>query len=151
MTTLTEFLQARLDEDELLAQAAAAFITGSHWRSHKDVVETAEDVDADYLARSVAVSGNWTVPEHIARHDPARVLAEVEGKRRIIADLLAEPHFLNNSEWYGCRAVAEGPGEDDVPTGRECTCGRDARLDQYLRLFALPFADHPDYDPGWKP
>lgn len=74
---LARFLLIQLAEDELLAQAAAALITGSHWRSHKDVVETAEDVAADYLARSVAVANNWTTPQHIARWDPAGVLADV--------------------------------------------------------------------------
>lgn len=58
--TLTEFLTARLDEDEALAQAAR------------------EDYRMDLrMARDMA--------QHSARHNPARVLREVEAKRAILA------------------------------------------------------------------
>ena len=60
--TLTEFLLARIAEDEAEARKA-----GPMWRNEW----SAEDVD---------------VTLHIERHDPARVLAECEAKRRIVAN-----------------------------------------------------------------
>jgi hypothetical protein len=80
MMTLAEFLAARLGEDEADAEAAC----GSHW--------TAQDPDDDYEADRVWVSGDrglvcragFRTADHIARHDPARVLREVEAMRGIL-------------------------------------------------------------------
>lgn len=58
-----------------------------------------------------------------------RVLAECEAKRRIIRAVKRNP----NAPWD-----AYAIGRDDV--GREV-----------LRLLALPYADHPDYRPEWRP
>jgi hypothetical protein len=55
---------------------------------------------------------------YVARHDPARVLAECAAKRRIIAAHEAADFALN----------------DDV-----------------IRLLALPYAEHPDFDEAWRP
>lgn len=58
--------------------------------------------------------------EHIARHDPARVLRDVEAKRRIIA-------LWERSEF--CERIA---------------------LDDVLDLLALPYADHPNFRQEWR-
>ena len=84
---------------------------------------------------------------HIARHDPARVLREVAAKRRTLAALDQRRHFLDNTEWYGCRAI-DG---DDRPTGAACSCGRDDEVLKQQRLLAEVFADHPDYRQEWAP
>jgi hypothetical protein len=66
--------------------------------------------------------------EHIARHDPARVLAECEAKRRIV-----EPWKYSENEemdWlYGAGAL-----------GRNFA----------MRALASVCADHPDYDDAWR-
>lgn len=69
--------------------------------------------------------------EHIARHDPVRVLAEVEVKRRIV-----DEHGPNE---YGLCDV--------------CVLNDDARRAPCptLRLLTLPYADHPDYRGEWRP
>lgn len=121
-TTLVESIRARLDEDEQAAKDARSAAPG--W-----FLERSEE-DED---------GPWPPNVHIARHDPARVLSEVEAKRQMVDELLAEPHFLDDREWYGCRAVTDGRDGEKVPTGRECTCGRDAMVERYLRLLALPY------------
>jgi hypothetical protein len=61
--------------------------------------------------------------QHAARHDPARVLREVDAKRRI----------LDAYENYD----REAP-ELDVP-------------DSVVRLLALPYADRPGYRDDWRP
>lgn len=123
MTTLTEFLTARLDEDEADAREADGEAT---WR----------DEGTWYLEgvnHSVVGPGEvaFTHPEfvgHIARHDPARVLAEVTAKRRIV-----ELHEDNARS-----AGVFGTQEEDASV-------------ETLRLLASVYADHPDYDEAWLP
>jgi hypothetical protein len=77
---LTEFLTARLDEDE----AAARELLRGHpgpWRVGlpSDVRDSAGEV-------VVADECHWSPMPHIARHDPARVLRDVAAKRAILAE-----------------------------------------------------------------
>lgn len=108
------FLNARLNEDEQLAQDADTspeMITG---------------IPRSYAAAPVAF--------HIARHNPPRVLADVDAKRRII-------------RWHF------GQPNDTTPYGEPvtiCHCGYDLPCTT-LRLLALPYADHPDYQQEWTP
>lgn len=60
MDELIAFVRAQLDEDERVARAAQEWT----WRPE--------------------LAAEFGSPEHIARWDPARVLAEVEAKRRIL-------------------------------------------------------------------
>ena len=68
--------------------------------------------------------------EWIARHDPARVLADVAQQRKMVDRLLAEPHMRINLGWeeWACDAIGERPGP--------CDCGRDDRVRGYLELLA---------------
>ena len=90
---LVDFLRARLDEDEAAARRAASYDDGA---SH-DVqgpagtwacLDEAEWFGASYRGGVIAPRIGYTnAPElgaHIARHDPARVLAEVEAKRAVV-------------------------------------------------------------------
>lgn len=83
-----------------------------------------------------------------------RVPAEVAAKRAILDDLIATEHFLNDREWYGCRAVTEAisadPDEPDVPTGQPCTCGRDADVLRRIRLLAQPCAGRDGWREEWR-
>ncbi len=111
---LVTFLRARLDEDEQIANAAPRY----DWTI--------------YLAGDPQ-SGEETeqrVLDHVIRHDPGRVLREVEAKRRIVAHLAS----VSLSPWP--ISLPDGYLEDA------------ARL---LKLLALPYADHPDYLPEWRP
>jgi hypothetical protein len=74
------------------------------------------------FGEEVAVTDHLNV-DHIMQWDPARVLAECEAKRRIIDQ--AEQWIENYDE------------------------GTDPMSAATLRLLALPYADHPDYDPKW--
>jgi hypothetical protein len=79
---LVAFLRARLDEDE---QAARETLwEGSGNKPDWELPSSATvDVGGDEF-----YAGDATIARHIARHDPARGLREVEAKRRIICDLV---------------------------------------------------------------
>lgn len=122
--TLTDFLLARIAEDEAGARAASP----GPWRiAGTDDERDDEDtwpgdvlaVDGIKAAESFALTDRqqFATAGHIARHDPARVLAECEAKRRIVE-------------------LCDGFDEQ----------GREVR-----QLLALPYADHPDYREEWKP
>jgi len=82
--TLTEFLLARIAEDEAFARTAMGDGDGwwASWNRPWD----------DGQHRDLAVDGvrlatlPTSIDEHVCRHDPARVLAECAAKRKIIAE-----------------------------------------------------------------
>jgi hypothetical protein len=124
---LVEFLRDRLDEDERQARAAMIY-QDANWRVEiSGIITTSAETDVYTDDRELA--------EHIARHDPARVLADVEAKREIV-----EQHAL-----VGDGAVClsychtRTPGE-----AQPWPC-------LTLRLLALPYVDHPEYQEEWKP
>ena len=81
LVELVDFLRARLDEDAELAAAASP----GPWRPSEESDEVLA-VDGITVADGFALSGRQlrATTDHIARHDPARVLAEVEAKRRLL-------------------------------------------------------------------
>jgi hypothetical protein len=108
--TLTEFLLARIGEDE-----AAAHQSEEYDRQHQPVND-AMDLNGWY--------------------DPARVLAECEAKRQIVAE-----HTIMTFR------MIEEPGQ---PLVDKCdSCGQNPC--PTLQLLALPYADDPAFDPEWKP
>ena len=107
--TLVEFLSARLDEDEAAAQEVHLVACEIHPQGMEDT---------------------WcTCPI------PARVLAEVEAKRRIV-----EEHSDTKEDVHECQGYIDD--RRSVAIWEHCPT---------LRLLALPYADHPDYDEEWKP
>ena len=119
--TLTEFLEARLAEDELTAQAA---IDGAaEWHAlyaYRDV----KDGDGHYVVLADSRYPTAEQAAHIALNSPARVLRQCEAARAVIAQFL--------------RLDALG----DV-------AGRIATSDA-LRQLARVHADHPDFDSAWE-
>src|SRR5690242_11064491 len=98
MDGLIEFLRARLDEDAEAARLAEA-VDPSPW--YEDVSEGTytrqrEGLDGVGLVRAADNVGLWdresssalsmaaVTSVHVARHDPARVLREVEAGRKLI-------------------------------------------------------------------
>ncbi|WP_405925443.1 DUF6221 family protein [Streptomyces sp. NBC_00035] len=80
---LARWLDEQLDEDERITRAAHGRTDGPlnvKWWTPEEVKTRLCD---DQIHMSDA--------EHIARHDPARVLREIEAKRRIIAEVTPEP------------------------------------------------------------
>jgi L-fucose mutarotase/ribose pyranase (RbsD/FucU family) len=118
--TLVEFLEARVIEDEIIANAASD--GAAHWHAlyaYRDI----KDGQGHYV---VLADGRYPTVEqaaHIARHDPARILRQCEAVRLGIAELL--------------RLDAIG----DV-------AGRSA-AENALRHLASVHRDHADFDPNW--
>lgn len=122
--TLTEFLLARLDEDEEAAQAAPM----REWEQGGEFWHRGNP-DPTPLMR------------HVLAHDPARVLAEVAAKRALVAEHTAPPPWEKQCPRCGDvenQVAYEGPEPYPAP----CPT---------LRLLALPHAGHPDYRQEWVP
>lgn len=115
--TLAEFLLARVAEDEIDARKAMPGPWELDGGSIYSPAAKGEEV-IDW-----AYDGNW---EHIARWDPARVLAECEAKRRVVQ--APEPTTPGGyvDGWWEAHEYA-------------------------LRQLALPYAHYPDYQQEWKP
>ncbi len=151
---LVEFLRARLADEEQAALAANVKQDDPEWwvspvrasfgvhftvRSKRDnrPVARVQRLDGDD-DEPVAILDGAAVAEHIARHDPARVLREVEANRRIL-----NRHQLGS--WHSHVL------DVDVVTCQACGTLDDEWPCPDLRLLALPYADHPDFRPEWKP
>lgn len=148
---LITFLRARYDEDEQAARKAAA-LCGCHppaksWTFGDEEtggrILVVDDPHPD-LKRELGRRWNGSyqglfVAQHIARHGPARVLADIDSKLRILE--ACEPELIDVTPT--CR-------HPDAP--RETIPGARALWGlPVLRLLALPYADHPDYRPEWRP
>ena len=137
---LIAFLKARLDEIEATAKAA----TGTAWAweatGDKDnswaaghvegedgcplsgEIEHGQGIVIDGVCESI--NGNLADAAHIARHDPARVLRDVEVKRKLIA------------EYEDCHNTGNSPDHYD------------GYWDAVVRFAAID-RDHPDYQQEW--
>lgn len=124
--TITEFLLARIEEDEDYARRAA-FGWGADWDSVPDNEDEWSFINAEGKKEMVG-SEDADVIIHIARHDPTRVLAECAAKRAILADRKRMDRSAGMDDWYA--------GYSDA--------NHDA-----LRALAAVYANHPDYETGW--
>ncbi len=133
-----QWLGDQLDEDERIARAVRVppdWHQGPgddpEWTNEEMVCmwppEFHTPYEKDKHWRGLTVEGS-ELAAHIAAHDPARVLREIEAKREVVR--LAE------------RA------HDYAPT---FTSGFAAALEQVLRLYALAYKDRPGYREEWRP
>ncbi|MGW9399379.1 DUF6221 family protein [Streptomyces sp. NPDC055642] len=116
-----QWLRAQLDEDERIARAASP----GPWRANAEHDEVLA-VDEITVAEGFALSGGQlrATVDHIAEHDPARVLREIDAKRKRLAALV--------------EAIAAGHDSSDLAS-------------ELLPLEALPYADRPGYRDDWRP
>lgn len=146
MSDLTEFLLARIAEDEAVARSCAEMfptpwdISDRGWRVRiyaSEVPEIGDHAEPGWVRHPVVMEvepdrhiqdPKWLSErvEHVQRHDPARVLAECEAKRETLGLLLADTNDAGN-------AVRRGWAWD------------------VLRRHAAIHADHPDYREEWRP
>lgn len=106
--------------------------------SLKDFLEARllDDLLACYSAASNGNEGltptsSTTAPEaaHLERYTPARALEDIEAKQKIVKHWPDPMGEWSAKEAEAARAVKE----------------------HTLRLLALPYSDHPDYQQEWKP
>lgn len=122
MSDIVEFLRARLDEDE---QAARAAFSGQADPEEGWGAERSEWYRHTTITPHVGMIHESVQAEHIVRWNPARVLAEVEAKRRTLVRCEEEMlsgiprlvHFATQTVWE----------------------------------MVKPYADHPEYDEAWRP
>ena len=137
--TLTEFVGARLDEDEAAAKAA----TPSPWL-HMHLGSEGCQVIRRQTSREGRpwrlrfTSSDWSVDhanaEHVTRHDPARVLREVEAGRALLRRHEEDRHVPGQ-----CSNCFDAFGQHlawPCPT---------------IRIIAAVYSDNPDYDEAWRP
>lgn len=140
---LVQWLTTQMDEDEQIARAAC-------WDDHSDVW-TARPPQAsyerctvvDYLDDGVVAvtpenADDDGVGQHIARHDPARVLREIEAKRQLL------------EEFSQTGAVPDTPERRASPSWKG-DFGYLQGLARAVYLLALPYADRPGYREEWRP
>lgn len=141
MNDLITWLRAQLDEDERVACAVKPLdhtydmggtrMEESHsvtrWIPHSE--DGRHSSERDPAAAAL-----------FARHDPARVLAEVEAKRRVL-DLatLAAQHEVQD---------VDGPISRLEKALARVTA---PELEKVVRLLAVPYADRPGYLEEWHP
>lgn len=134
MTTLIEFLEARLAEDE-----AAALAAGSARWAFKEIdwhdfsrwtVEDEEDETIVFRD----VNGAHYAAVHAARHDPARVLREVQAKRAIL-ELHGRSHECSTYDHHG-----------DIESCSWCLNPEDCST---LLALAAIYSDHEAYRKEW--
>ncbi|MFC9949209.1 DUF6221 family protein [Streptomyces prasinus] len=120
MDELVQWLRAQLDEDERIARAA----TPGPWEQ-SGIGEYGWGVSFGRAGAGVEAEDSdqgRADADHIAEHDPARVLREIDAKRRILAD-----------------AAEYQPGMYGYP-----------EMKDVLRLLALPYAGKPGYRASWR-
>lgn len=136
------WVRAEMDAADAVAEAARGSGVGV-WSAdahpHYDGARVYDD-----QGEPVVLDDGSPTPEqaaHIARHDPAAVLRRIAADRKLLDDLLAERHLVNDGDcWYTCRAATEerdgGENCNDEERGKPCDCGRDTRVQRRVRLIA---------------
>jgi hypothetical protein len=73
------------------------------------------------------------VVAHVAEHDPARVLRDIDAKRQLI-EKAADADRYSRTTWANAGSA-----------------GAASAYRAMLRLLALPYADRPGYQESWRP
>lgn len=156
--TLTDFLLARIAEDEAVARAASpspwqygtveSVAGGSLYDATRMIgavhYEQPEDHDGRIVRHLLSDEANAN-GVHIARHDPARVLAECEAKRRIVQMHRPSGEFDSDAcilcQWdIDC----EAPRADHHDGAGSFPCDT-------VKVLAAIYSDHPEWRDEWRP
>lgn len=130
--TLAAFLAARLDDDEEAALDAAGWTKAGTERApgrwSRFGIASVKDDEGRTVIYSDAGQVDPSVADHAARHDPARVLADVAAKRAVLDSV---------------DVLVRGEVAPDI--------AREVGLTDILRHLAAVYSDAPDYDERWRP
>lgn len=134
---IVEFLAARLDEDQRIAQAAYGELESARSQYSPDEWEALDSPDLDVPNDDRpgiyhhGLDAWWTFAGQHQR--PSRALADVAAKRAIL-----ELHEPTGSDLF----------DDGIRWCRSCPSG-DGWPCLTVRALTQSYADHPDYDPAW--
>lgn len=127
---LITWLRAQIDDDERGANAALA---GQADPENGWTASRTPGLPGVGIAPHVGHIHEDVQAAHVVRWNPARVLREVEAKRRIVREC------ENQAAW-------------ESTTGRKYPATTAWALAvTTLRVLALPYVDRPGYQEGWKP
>jgi hypothetical protein len=135
MDDLVRWLGKQLDEDERVARRAGD--------TFRQIGETGVIVATEGDRAEECASANWAgIAEHIVRHDPARVLREVDAKRQLIRELLEYEAQFDSDRGCGHDAdyFASGLHNGHMPKD---ILG--------LRLIASGYSHRPGFREEWRP
>ncbi len=133
MVDLARWLGQQLDEDGRIARAA----TPGPW-TQSGIGEYGWGVSFSRPGAGVEAEDSEqgrADAEHIAAHDPARVLREIDAKREIMG------HHVPVGDGTVCLSYCHTRTPGEAQTWPCLT----------LRLLALPYLDRPGYRDEWKP
>jgi hypothetical protein len=165
------FGTARLDEDEAEATAAP----GEHWQAFtEDSIAGASVYDEQWVLlypvrydhdSKLSAKPDATGPQyierarddlaaHIARHDPARVLREVEAHRVLLG--MHRPIRPYSESGFTYPAAGKfcgycGPGDSWQAEQEPESWSFALWPCRPVRVLLAIWSDHPDYDQEWKP
>lgn len=137
---LADFLLARLDEDEVIARAA----NPGPWTW----VGSLRPRVASELKYGAPGPNGWgtvlatsphdvdaTDADHIARWDPAAVLADCAAKRAVVEVLAKQAAACPPDDWPEDGEIMKAPLADNAR--------------HLLRLLVQPYSGHPHFHPSW--
>lgn len=181
--SIIDFLEARLAKDEEAARAAA----DGPWGVDKDgevyqtnslrevpctrldgsVYTQTDQINITRDSEGMRPSVQAEDAAHIARHDPARVLREIEATRYLVARYKRklkslERHKGNYARLHADIARAEETGTWEADYDRHGWTHSLQREEDYLvpmtnhfealvQYQAAVYSNHPEYRPEWKP
>jgi hypothetical protein len=141
---LAAFVRQQLDDDERVARRAAE-TQGATWRGGPSMVEGGPHTVRRQDTKELVVLTRQDRPapdaavDHIARWDPARVLAEVEARRRILAE--HKPMDGVGDRIVGCHTCSWRDDWDELHVEHPCPT---------LRLLAQPYAGRDGWREEWR-
>lgn len=125
-----QWLREQLDDDERTARAATDGPWTTMGQRVLDPSPPSNRLGIGMAVGHAAASADYNeTAEHIARHDPARVLREIEAKRQIV-DLHGGNLNIDLTFCSHCEHAMPCPT---------------------LLMLALPYADRPGYRDEWRP
>ncbi|MEV5085930.1 DUF6221 family protein [Streptomyces sp. NPDC056159] len=105
-----------------------------------------------HAERGAACAGGPALEAHIVRHDPARVLRELDAKRRILALYATATEDRTALRARMREVIDKDPDEFSRLHRQESELIEMAgRMAPVVRLLALPYVDRPGYREEWRP
>ena len=153
MDDLVRWLGEQLDEDERTARDASADGDG-RW----SYVETRGGDHKVVDSLGYTITGHYDIEAqpyfcepHIARHDPARVLREIDAKRQVLTGYTKTVERVEELDALRERLKARGQDVFMTEMDRASAIHKRDVLHGVLQILALPYADRPGYREEWRP